>query len=375
MNKLTGLIELHPSASDRFMVCAHSIIPPEIPIRETGDAGNLGSAVHAGIANYIQVIEYDLTELSARFSVKDNDTLQKYIAFAAKGWRDSISQYFPNPLVEKSLETTLFMSNDLQIKITGTLDVADVSEPVILDWKSGQVERSYYHQMLEYAILAFNNYYRDSDAIHCYIADIPRYQVKEPYIFNRQMCGEFVEKVVDRIKNLDKLPYEVGEHCHFCPRRHECDAHAIQLRSSISALMDGVGVDYSALEAAGELDAFYDRLKIVENACSQMRDGLKLYLNVRNGEIVTEQGTFKLTNVERKELDPQKSWDTLTQHLTQDEIASCSKISLPHALKLISSKAERGQGAEMKRQVTEDLDEANAIVRSGFTKMDYRKNK
>ena len=131
--------------------------------------------------------------------------------------------------------------------------------------------------------------------------------------------------------------------------------------------------NFATIEAAGRLDEFYDRLKMVKQACDAMTKGLALHVNIRNGELATTGGMFKLINIEKKTLDPVKSWDTIAEHLSTTEIAECTSISLPKVLKAVGKKAEPGQGVKVKKALTDQLDAAGAIQWSGYTKMDYRK--
>src|SRR5207244_6197796 len=102
-----------------------------------------GSAFHACMAAYVQGIPVNVEEVAAEHNV-DADELGNLFGWAAKLWRERLSDLFPAPIVE---DFWIYPDGDLTIH--GHADLVSLvgTEVRGLDYKSGFADTDATHQL------------------------------------------------------------------------------------------------------------------------------------------------------------------------------------------------------------------------------------
>ncbi|HRU09759.1 MAG TPA: PD-(D/E)XK nuclease family protein [Thermoanaerobaculia bacterium] len=347
--------------------------PGELRIEIAHEAGALGSAVHAVLAEMVlnQNGEYPDVRLFALKYGVDADDLGRLVSYGSHAWR-AVRDYYPNPSTEEHLayETPSFA-------LSGHLDVVALGSDWanFLDWKSGYKQPDYYAQLMGYATLL--------------VASHPSVrQVKASIVWLRDWSQETVlitaddvlaweDELTARIVRWDGR-YTAGDHCQYCPRFATCPARQALVRSAITELREDVP---AVLEAAPDgiirplFAALYTsgKLQLAKQILKRIDDLIRQDIAVHGALPLGNGRELALVGEPRDTIQPLPAWPILSGYLTQEELAGCVKIGKTALLDAIGDKAPKGKKAKTKDQVMAELKAAEAVTTETTYKLRERK--
>lgn len=339
------------------MFACRPAIEGDLQISERNEAADLGSAAHEAMEAIVAGQRPDLDAIANRWTC-NRDELGRLAWYGGKAW-EALAPSFPDDEEHSRLAESSVSCTGDGFALTGHLDMHTISsdgEARIVDWKSGRVDRDYYHQLAGYAacLLADPN-------IHTVTASVVwlREQEIESYTIDRKIIGQWL----DRLKvHLSRTGYTTGRHCEHCPRSHSCPAVEAKAREGVSILVGSA----TPLErfAPDEVVKLYRLSKLVAKAAESMVSSIRLHV-IQNGPQESEDGTELKIAEENggRDIDVAKAWDIIQQRLPDAE-AMCSvlKVSATALDDAVAKAAGRGNGAEAKRALAADLEAANAIA-------------
>lgn len=271
---------IRASSLPRIMACPASLHAPEIAIDTSGDVADLGSAVHAVLAEVIGGgLEGmpDLSFFARRFDVEYDDLeflswrgLAIWNAFKPLLKPDSVG-------VEQHMETPL----NAHYMLSGHLDVcaelagADTRTLVVIDWKTGFIERDYKAQLMGYALLA-DRVLADSNAGAVKIVTAwPRTGTWDVLDIGPKDILDFLLRVLEILSEPSATFAPNDDHCVYCPRSHECPARDRFIQSAVHALLPHEYSETSSLTPREELAVFYDQAQSLKRALKNYTDAVK----------------------------------------------------------------------------------------------------
>lgn len=376
----------------RIFACPASAKAPEIPIGG-GDAGgpaDLGSAVHAVMADYITgdlpLQEYDLSTYQRRFSLAEIDDL-RWLSWRAKRMWDELAEELKVVSVEHQMRWELpdGLAPGMGVIIQGTADlVLEVyaEEPVlaILDWKTGHVDRDYANQAMGYLWLAYR-FVRD-------IRPGQRYPALGKIITAWVRSGEIDVRYVtadDMLKwelllhqRLCGITYAPGECCEFCPLKRECSAKQQLVRATMNEMAPFAGNEPISPE---KIVSLYPRSKLLEKALKNYKSLLR--------EMVKESGSVSLGDGRELYLDD-RSRDTIYYIQGMEAIAEAVGKTVPEVnadlqdiitvkkkglLDYVAKPAPKKEKGKAREDLMEALGEADAVETLEYTQFATRKEK
>jgi hypothetical protein len=349
------MITVRPSKIPLLILC-----PPSHAAGMCIDGDNqparAGTAAHKGGAQYaITGLHDSVQQLADEHGVEDVEDLGLLLAFVRQAV-ESLRENFPSPIVETKLAVQL--ADD--VLLTGTPDMQSVFPDTVstADYKSGWKHNDHYDQLRSYAILGTEVHDKPK-------ATVSLVWLRDRKIDTRSITREelkpFKDQIVASARQVEAQNYRTGEHCQFCPRSHECPARHALVRQTVR---DIAGIDIDRLLATPNLGEVYAGLKCIEKSCDDFRSALKMAVEQKGGEHVAADGSkFAFTEINKRELDPMKSWPVLSARLSPEAIAGSMKISLTKTLDAIGETAGKGMKGTVKEQLVNDLDAAGAITR------------
>jgi len=234
----------------------------------------------------------------------------------------------------------------------------------VVDWKTGRVDRDYYHQLAGYAaifLLAEPN-----------VTDVTvsvvwlRSQEIETYVITRAVIDQWLARL--RLQ-ITRTTYSTGRHCEHCPRSHDCPAVAAKAREGVALLREPPS-DLTALSSV-EVVGLYRLAKLVGKAAESMVASIRLHV-IQNGPQDSGEGTALQVVEENggREIDVAKAWDVIQARLPeQDQMASILRISAAALDEAIATAAGRGNGASAKRALAAELEAAGAVTMKRIQKL------
>jgi hypothetical protein len=335
--------------------CAAAGQRPDVVVHDTCEAAEVGTDVHKHIQ---QIVETGHTgpiqhsETRALVSVGRRLWFQYQPALGA-----SLRELFPAPVCERELSVEVSRG----IVVTGHTDVQSgmVGTCRVLDWKTGRVDSDYSQQLLGYAALAMLENYA-IERVETHIVWL-REQDIEHYTMTRDELPAWVRRI-ERIANW-RGSYESGSHCAHCPRAHECPGWNALVRRDASALLDE---DVESLEsrlALMEPDRMIElvrRARMVAKVAERIVSAARAHV-ARVGEVAGSESRLTISTTRLRVLDAFSAWPVLQEHLDDRELATCCKVSLSQVEELVAKKAPPRQGAAAKRELRQQLEEADAV--------------
>jgi hypothetical protein len=362
------MISIRASSTPLLCICPRSQEPTALRIDTDRQDARLGTASHDGAATYLRDAFLPVVkELAEKHGVDDVDELAMMLAFAKQAI-DALRETFPEPILEQNV--AIMLADD--VELTGTADILSILDErvVVGDYKSGRRHRDYIKQLLSYALLA------------CLIYDKTKWSVsliwlRDHYIDTKSggldELMQHKEELIAAARVATTAPFRVGEHCLYCPRAHDCPARQQLVKQSARDLMDADIKDFVELAASGRLPAFWAGIKCIEKSIIDIREQLKLTMNV-HGDLVCPDGTvFTFDEIVKRALDPLKSWPVLQQRLSDEEIAGSMRFSLTDLQDAVAKKVGRGQKGKAKEELVEALDAAGAIERKTEKRLALKK--
>jgi hypothetical protein len=335
----------------RLVACAASQVAPSVRVEGDRAPASLGTAFHACMAAIASGRPYDVDAAAAEHNVPA-DELGPMVGWAARLWRDQLSDMFPDPLVEHPLGFS-----DEALALTGHLDILSVVEDEIriLDWKSGWADEDASEQLNGYGFLA-QKAFPEAKTVR-----LTKLAVRHQKADTRVTYDGWLQGWWNWLKThlLDSSTYRTGKHCGNCPRARECPGHAQQLRWLALALNGGVGCDVD-LFAPEHLAATLAAVKVLGRRCDEFAEAVKAHVEAHGGRY----GPLALVEKGRSEIDVWRAWEVLTDTLPSDELIPTLRVTKDKLETAVKARAPRGQKGQAVKDMYAGLDAAGAIVRT-----------
>lgn len=344
-----------------LMRCRAAGETPDLVIRETNAAAELGTDVHRLLA---RLADDELIEWNAI----DNPEVRALVACGERIWRELGMAGMPT-MGEASMS-----ANVRGVTVTGTADVVVIGAQVatVLDWKSGRLDTDYREQLRGYScLLLLSAPSLDRvDSVAAWLRD----QDIERHSFDRDDLLAW-EGDIERLGEPWDRRYTTGSHCAHCPRAHECPAVNALVRRDATAML---GLDLDALEGGlavmppERILELVRQAKMVGAVADRIRDAVRDHV-ARSGDVVSADGRLTLETTRRRVVDTAAAWPTLEAMLSDDELPGCVKVSLSRVEEAVAKSAGKGNGARAKRDLTARLEAANAITTTEIVKLIERR--
>lgn len=363
------MIKVRASGAPLLFSCASSG-DDELLIDYENEASGLGSGCHEGLEAVVAGERPDLDAIALRWSA-DREELGRLVWYGEQVWRD-IGPSFQNPLTEVSV---FFRAPD--IELSGHIDVLSryPRRAFILDWKSGYLDKNFYHQLAAYAAcLILGEGYDEVVAMVGWLRD----EEKETYTFTRPIVTAWMDRLRDQVQRRGR--YTIGSHCQTCPRNHSCPAaiadsrRAVQVFSAKDMTSEEIARTLQDLPEAERVQLFR-RLRTVLKLGEEARGAFRLNVVQNGGQIDGGDGWVLRVKeeVSRRRLDTARVRPILEEHLNQDEIDSVTDVSLARFEDLVAKRAGKGKGAGAKRALLDQIKAADALFVSTALKMVERR--
>lgn len=324
-------------------------------------AADLGTALHAAISEHVSGLPPDLSALSARYGC-DLGELKLLHYRAAEMWGE-VSAAFPTPEVEVYFESG---------STTGTADLVhhDGEHASVGDWKSGRIQGDTYSQLLTYATMLVRTRGMPVSGEVWLYALYVRLGEYEAIPVTERDIDMHEERIADTIEKAGR-EFNPGHHCGLCSRRAACDVRSDWLASTARSLTLSPG----AAMSVSDLARAYPKVQQIEQAIKDYRDTLRSMLEADGGEFeVDDSTTLSLTELSRDTVDSRAAFKLLRKLGYSDEdIASCTRLSKPGMMALASRDVPRGDKAKAKAHLLDALDQAGAISRMKYRKLELKR--
>jgi len=364
------VIHLRCSGLPLLFACRQAI-EGDLHVSERNEAADLGNATHEAAEAMVAGLALDLDALAKRWSC-NRDELGRLVWYARKAW-EVLAPSFPDDEEHSRLAESAVGCTGDGFTLTGHLDMHIISsdgEARIVDWKSGRVDRDYYHQLAGYAacLLADPNINKVTASV-VWLRD----QEIESYTIDRKIIGQWI----DRLKvQLSRKGYTTGRHCEHCPRSHSCPAVLAKAREGI-ATFGGDAATLAELPSSKVVE-LYRAAKLVAKAAESAVSSIRLHV-ILTGEQDSGDG-MALKVVEEnggRDIDVNKAWDIVHGRLKSDDaMASVLNISATALDEAVAKAAGKGAGAAAKRDLAAELEAAGAVTKKTIVKLkEVRKTK
>ena len=333
------------SALPRIMSCPASAQDPSVRINAESAAATTGTAAH---------------EIYAAMVMGRADTVapgldgeMSYLAWAGldmwRKMRDRIN------VLDCEISLSAQISDD--VTLTGHPDVigrlsGDSETGVVIDWKTGYVERDCSDQMRGYALLMTHYPKWLLVAAHTRLGTTTTYEATSEELV------AFRGRIIDAVTNPKKVYNPTPCNCEYCPMSHECPARVELLGSSCRELQAMTGTTGDITPAA--LASLYGKsrmlLKAIDAYESQLKEALKA------GPIETDEGTIELVDAARETITYDRE-ALKAAGMTDDEI---------NQLQPTISKKGLGKRA---KDIVESLRKDGLVQTTSYKKMQMKKGK
>jgi hypothetical protein len=366
------MLKLRASSLPLNFICPGSARAPQLVIRESGEAAELGTSVHEALAHMVDHSPCEDEQLSLIAVAHDVD-IDDLTFLYRRGCQllNQVKDTFPNPLTEVMVSVDLGL-----VSISGHLDLISVSGDVArgLDWKSGFKDHDYSEQMRAYAALVLLQHQQLRE-VTLTVAWLREGEI-ENYTMTRDGAELWAQRVIARIVSWDGA-YNAGTHCAFCPRAHECPAANAIMRRDVAAILN-VSLEDAPTELAtmppAELIELVRKASVVTKYAGSVRDIVRAYIK-QHGDVVGPDMRLTIRAEERKTIEPLPAWPVLESlGFTDEDFAAVVKISKSKTEDRVKQKAGKGNGAAAVRDLTKALEEAEAFSTTTIEKMVERRN-
>ena len=351
------------SSVPRFFACASSEADTEAPFNPTSDAAEMGRGNHLAIEHTVRGEVPNLAQIAEDHGIELAGLVETH-RNAVAIW-EKLEPYFgAGTKAEMRLEGAF---------TGGTADLieADADHIAILDWKFGSVRRAYRPQVLAYGQAAVDSFgWPASGQIDCWIA-YPRLS-EEPDYFAvlPEDLEAFRRRWAEQERSIGKQ-YAPGESCGYCRRKLECRAREDYTRTAASSL---TVIDADTMTAQ-DLAKLYPQAQMLEKALAHYKAVLR-DLVAEAGALDTGDGkTLKLVEVTKESLDPELAEDVAKNllGLSDDNFRATLTVSKAKLIKAVKDRAPRGKKEDAAKQAMGALNEAGAVRRFTYTKLQQYK--
>lgn len=358
-------MKIRCSSLPRIMSCPASAWL-EADFGLTGPEAQLGTAVHAAIAQHIMGQGTDLFEDRWGLAPEKMDDFRYLLGTGIKFWAE-LSKGITDHKVEVKQEHGIGEDTIL----SGTADVEAIKgdgSPVILDWKSGYPDASdYTAQMRGYCWLSLQ-FRQDAQKATAALVWLRSREVVVRE-WGRQELEDWAKSVVARV-TLGKSEFCPGDQCRYCPVNSRCQARASM---AVAAATDLLAMGDKVTLTPVMLAAGWEKVKMVKAACDRYESALKLAVHMCPEGLPMPDG--RILAFEKKSKDE--------LHLNKDTYELCKAqgidplVDLVDSLKLsktvlmerIRAKAPRGLKGKVADEFIEKVRATGAIRTNTYEQM------
>ena len=345
-------MKIRCSELPRVLKCPASL-GAGVRIDEEGEPARIGSAVHECLAMTIKGEECDWESIARAWDVEP-DQVTPLAGAGMKAWNRL-------DITPVAVEEHLTAEVADGITLSGHADIIGDHESagrVVVDWKTGSSSNSYRDQLIGYAMLAHENGFveKESRSIPVIVVWLRDGVIDTEFIDVYADVG-FLRESLEQMQGITDQ-YRAGEHCLYCPRRHDCDAREANLRADVKALTEA---KCEAL-ATPELAALKPKVDALKKVIKSYDDLLKKRL-AESGPVELDDGReVALEKSERRYVKTLEALPVLEDHgLTVEDIADALTISKSKVGKVLAADAERGQKGAVQKGFEEALEAAGAL--------------
>jgi hypothetical protein len=339
---------IRASALPRILACPPSRHPPAVEIRGDDEDAELGTLVHAWIADSI--------DNGSPLEFPPDDEAARLCKLAWRAW-EQLATHFHAGATEEFWEA----EGDGFI-LTGHPDVAGESATTIgqvnvIDWKTGRLEADWLDQLKAYAWLAL---LRSPDAETVYAA-VVKVRTGEiiPNVWSRAELAEWFDGIPEKLRDRAFHP---GPHCTYCPRAHECPGRLAHLRDAVGVLVNGY---IPATPTDENLAAAVVNARMIARVCEQIIAYAKTEASRR------PVAGLEVVEREVRRIDPVAAFPILSRELGP-AVSQVVTIGLEKLQKAAMALAPRGKKSEAAKRLLDMLDQAGAIYRDMQTRLETR---
>lgn len=273
-------VRIRCSALPRVLACPASKEAPELLIDRSTPEALTGQCVHRVMADIVKSPQTlagvpELEPYLKEFPGVDPEDVKRICWNGFRLWQKFAELVFVDDVECPLRGSTLEGHADVLGHTVG-------DQVVVMDWKTGRVERDYEPQVKGYLALACEYRFKTpagAKAVVVWLRQRDRYDV---YDYDLETLDAFRRSVLDA---LDAEHYNPGEHCEFCPLQFECTARTAMVRQSIAMFEEG-----SAIATPEALARAYPAYQIAHKALEGYHSLLKQTLKEHPGGLVLDDG-------------------------------------------------------------------------------------
>ncbi len=336
----------------------------DLQIDERNEASDLGSAAHEAMEAIVAGRRPDLDAIASRWSC-NRDELGRLAWYGGVVWNGSEKQQALAPSFPDDEEHTRLSESEVcavidgGISLPGHMDMHTICSDGTartVDWKTGRVDRDFYHQLVGYAAGLMEDL-----NIHQVTASVVwlRDQSIETYVIDRAILGQWIARLKVQ---LTRTAFVTGPHCVNCPRSHSCPAVKAKAREGVE-IMTGGTVDLADMPPAQVVE-LYRRARLVAKVAQSMVASIRLHV-IQNGPQDSGDGkTLQVVEeIGGRDIDVGKAWDIIQARLPDAEaMSSVLRVSATALDDAVAKAAGKGNGAAAKRELAADLESAGAVT-------------
>jgi hypothetical protein len=344
------------SSMGRLLKCPASKIAPGVDIDDSGDIAEAGTRMHVIFEKIVH---------GKKYNKPDDESEQAIIESFLEFWKsvkDDIT--IIGTEIKKEFEIT---HGEFIVTISGHIDFLGLwnDKLIILDWKTGFIDRDHSPQLKSYGFLALTDHIDYNELLLGAVNPrTDKFDIEET---TSEGIGAWIAEAV---KRLQEDQYSPGGHCGFCPLKFECEAKRQMMISVRGSLMEeGFG-----LPSAGDFADFYPKVQLLEKKIAQFKDSFRDILQHKKA-VSKDKMEYFLTNVQRKSIKTDSVLIKFLKDIFKTIPFDVVKIDKTALLKKIGDRAPQGKKEERKEAFMKKLEEFGCIEISESKKITYKKEK
>jgi hypothetical protein len=330
---------------------------------EEGDPKDIGHQAHDAFSSMVQVGDIDVDALPEPVRV---------LYFCARKVWEEIREFFSGDV---------FAECRLDVgPLTGTADLICFNPQfnwlLVLDWKTGRVERNHKPQLLGYAgrWLAINKKWPAK--IFLYSVDVRSmaYTVEEatPDEAMRHIHAITSNVAVAETHGADDIAiFNRGAHCQFCPCSERCPA-VVEDLSRFYEISTQQTIDLASM-SDDQIAEAYTRKKLMDRVLDAFDDALKAEVAARGAIALGDGRELVFSESTVRSYDPIKTAEHVREIASTAEILKCFKVAATDLKDLIKSKAPKGKKAAFEKEWLEKLERWGACAVTTTRKLTAKK--
>ncbi len=365
------MLSLRCSSAPLAMKCPASTVPPVDEILSGGEAADMGTAVHAVLANWIgngrAGIEY-IGEAAAEFNIEDTDELSR---LSWNGWRcwEQIQHEYPDPKIEYA--PAAIEADGLRLTTEGVDLHAGVGEQIrVLDWKTGRLDLDAQDQLKAYCLL-LSREYPFASTFHASKVNV-RAMSRDCWLWSRDDLAAWWQRLADVAAR--QFVFKAGRHCGFCHRSHECHVFEGYMQQSVNVVSSMQVLPAEPLARANMLVELLDRAKLLEHQIDMAKDLVKAEVARCGGAMDCGDGTeLAIATTARRKMKWSKEAEAIALgNLDADVVRECLTPSITQLHKAAMAAAPRGQKGKLANEFIQSFDDAGCVTVAHSESLEHR---